>query len=136
MSGARAALGCALALGVASTLGDWAWAAFELRGPVPGVIHGALIFAILALALACAAGGTRVALLRLLLALPLAGLAIAASFYGIYPWAGYLGALLICWTAMWLALALGLRWAREGRRATRCGCCCGAGPSPPASARC
>ena len=103
-----------LVLGAVSALGDWLWANFLTDGAVlPGVIHGAAIFLILAAILAWSVG-TRLAWRRLLPSLPIAGIAIAGGFYPIACAVGYIGALLIAWVAMWLALALLHRWAREG----------------------
>ena len=106
-------LAAAGALGLLSTLGDWIWARFIPDGAVlPGVIHGVLVFLALALTLGLAAK-PRTALRRLLLALPIAGLLIAATFYPLTRILGYLGALLATWIAMWLTLALLQRWARD-----------------------
>ncbi|MEM7048633.1 MAG: hypothetical protein AAF604_03195 [Acidobacteriota bacterium] len=105
----------ALILGVVSSFGDWLWASFIPDGAVvPGIVHGVLIFLILALVLGRAsgvAGATR----SLLKTLPIGGLLIAAAFYPIAMVVGYLGGLLITWIAMWLTLATLLRRARGGR---------------------
>ncbi len=107
------ALAAAAVLGVVSTVADLIWARFIPDGAVlPGVIHGVLIFALLAVVLgriAATAGATR----RLLATLPIAGLALAAAFYPLARATGYLAALLVTWIGMWLALALLLRWARR-----------------------
>ncbi len=104
-----------MVLGVVSSFGDWLWANFIPDGAVaPGVAHGFVIFVILAVVLGWAAGG-RGATRRLLVTLPLAGLAIAAAFYPLAAVVGYLGGLLVTWVAMWLALATLSRWARGGR---------------------
>ncbi len=109
----------ALVLGLVSAFGDWVWAHYIQDGAVlPGVIHGLLIFTLLALVLGIAAG-SGLALRRLLPTLPLAGLLIAAAFYPIARVAGYLGALLLTWVAMWITLALLQRWARGGRESHR-----------------
>lgn len=104
----------ALVLGVFSTFGDWIWARFIPDGAiVPGVAHGLLFFLLIALVLGTAARSHR-ALKRFLLALPAAGLLLAALFYPLAHAIGYLGALLVTWIGMWLSLALVQRWARGG----------------------
>lgn len=102
-------------LGLASAFGDWVWARFLTDGAVlPGVVHGVLLFLLVAVVLGWAAGSGR-ALARLVLALPAAGLALAAAFYPLASLLGYLGALLATWVGMWLVLALLQRWARGAR---------------------
>lgn len=104
----------AVILGAVSTLGDWVWAHYIPDGAViPGVVHGALIFLILAAVLAWDAG-TRRAAARLLPALPATGIVLAAAFYPLARLLGYLGALLVTWVLMWLATAALQRWARGG----------------------
>lgn len=111
--GARPLIAAAV-LGLASTLGDWIWVRFVPDGAiVPGVIHGIVIFALLAVVLGWAVrapGASR----RLLATLPAVGLLLAAIFYPLAHGIGYLGALLATWLAMWLALALLAAWARGG----------------------
>lgn len=105
---------CAAVLGVVSSFGDWLWTNYIPDGAViPGVAHGLAIFVLLAGVLAWAAGGPGV-WRRLLGALPLAGLLLAALFYPIAYLTGYLPALLITWFLMWLVLAFAQRWARGG----------------------
>jgi hypothetical protein len=108
-------LAAAGVLGGFSTLGDWIWASFIPDGVIlPGVVHGVLVFMLLALVLGWAAGTNR-ASRRLLLSLPIAGLLIAAAFYPLAHAVGYLGALLVTWVAMWVTLALLQRWARDSQ---------------------
>lgn len=106
------ALIAAAVLGFASTLGDWIWARFIPDGAiVPGIVHGVVIFALLAGVLGWAVrapGASR----RLLITLPGVGLLLAAAFYPLARAIGYLGALLVTWLGMWLALALLTAWAR------------------------
>lgn len=103
-----------LALGVLSAFGDWIWARYIPDGAVlPGVIHGVVIFAALAVILGWASGRPG-AIGRLLTTLPLAGLAIAALFYPLTGAMGYLPALLVTWILMWWTLAWLDRWARAG----------------------
>ncbi len=109
----------AVALGALSTAGDWIWARWIPDGAVlPGVVHGVVFFAALAFALGGAAR-SREAMRRLLWTLPVAGLLLAAAFYPLAYAVGYLGALLVTWTLMWLALALLQRWARGGEESAR-----------------
>lgn len=101
------------ALGAFSTLADWVWAHYLRDGALlPALVHGVLIFALLALVLGRAAA-PRDATFRLLWTLPLAGLALAGAFYPIARLVGYLGALLVTWVAMWLSLATLQGWAQR-----------------------
>lgn len=103
----------ALILAAFSTFGDWVWARYIPDGAVvPGIVHGIAVFLILAAVLAWSAG-TRRGYRRLLPSLPAAGLLIAAAFYPLAGWLGYLGALLVTWAAMWLATVCLQRWARD-----------------------
>jgi hypothetical protein len=114
-SGLVHALAGAAALGAVSTFGDWIWARYLRDGdPVAGVVHGAVIFLVLAAVLSWSAG-TRRAAARLLAALPALGMSLAAAFYPVAWVIGYLGALIVTWLAMWLALAFLQRWARDGQ---------------------
>lgn len=107
----------ATVLAAASTFGDWLWANFIPDGAVlPGIVHGVLFFVLLSAVLASSVG-TKTAWRRLLSLLPVGGLVLAASFYPIAMVLGYITGLLVTWAAMWLLLALALRWARAGRRA-------------------
>ncbi|MEM7587848.1 MAG: hypothetical protein AAF560_30950 [Acidobacteriota bacterium] len=108
-----ALVGCGI-LAAVSTFGDWLWSRYIPDGAVlPGVIHGAVIFLVLALVLGKAAG-TPTAMRRLLPTLPVAGIVIAAIFYPIAYAIGYIGALLVTWVMMWLSTAGLQRWARDG----------------------
>lgn len=109
-----------MALGAISSLADWIWAHFGLDGSITaGVLHGLLIFVVLAVALGARAGSVS-AMRRLLAALPAAGALLAASFYPIFlglrkatgnPGMSYLVSLLITWVAMWGLVAWLQRWA-------------------------
>ena len=111
-TGTRQSIVGAFVLGAASTFGDWLWATSIPDGAVvPGVVHGIVFFALLAVVLASAIG-TKLAWRRLLPALPLMGLVIAAAFYPIAMLIGYIGGLLVTWVAMWLGLAYAYRWAQ------------------------
>lgn len=101
-------------MGIASSFGDWLWAGYIPDGAVvPGVVHGLLIFVLLAIVLSWAAQ-RRKAWRRLLPALPLVGLLLAALFYPVAYLIGYLPALLVTWFLMWLTLAWSSRWAGGG----------------------
>ncbi len=108
-------------LGALSTLGDWIWAEFLRDGAVlPGVIHGLVVFAALALVLGWAAGRPG-AVRFLLLRLPAAGIALSALFYPLAFAVGYLPALIVTWILMWLVLVVFMQRARgerEGRGVT------------------
>lgn len=108
-----AILGGALTMAAFSTLGDWIWANYLRDGdPVAGVVHGLLIFIILAAAIA-AAIGTRLAYRRLLPTMPCIGFLLAAVFYPLAYVTGYIAALLVTWILMWLLTAALTRWAAE-----------------------
>ncbi|MFQ5527321.1 MAG: hypothetical protein ACE5GX_13795 [Thermoanaerobaculia bacterium] len=110
----RDAFVAAVVLGAFSAVADWVWARYIPNGAVvPGVVHGVVVFVLLAIVVGRAARAPGAAK-RLLLTLPIAGLLIAAGFYPLAYGIGYLGALLVAWIAMWLALALLRRRARGG----------------------
>ena len=112
--GVRNAIIAAGVLGAISTLGDWIWARFLTDGAIlPGLAHGVIFFAVLAVVLAWPCPEPKRALKLLLATLPAAGLALAAVFYPLAYALGYLPALLITWAGMWLALALLLRIAAD-----------------------
>ena len=98
-------------LGGFSALADWIWSRYLRDGALlPALVHGVLIFLLLALVLGRASGRSG-ATARLIWTLPCTGFAIAAAFYPLARAAGYLGALLVTWVGMWLSLALLQRWA-------------------------
>lgn len=104
----------AVTLGAFSTAADWVWSRYLTDGAVlPGVVHGILVFLLLALVLGWAAESRQVTW-RLVRWLPLAGLLLAAAFYPLAHLLGYLGALLATWFGMWVTLAFLQRWARDG----------------------
>lgn len=109
------ALGSALALGLASTFGDWVWKVALTDGSVVAAVgHGLLFFGLLA-TLLTASAQTPGAWRRLHGTLALVGLALAGAFYPLASLVGYRPALLVSWTAMWLSLALMQRWAERER---------------------
>ena len=113
-TGLLSSLAGAVVLGAFSTFGDWVWARYIPDGAVvPGVVHGDVIFLILAAVLAWNIGTWRAAW-RLLPVLPGVGIVLAAVFYPAAAVLGYLGALLVTWVLMWLATAALQRLARGG----------------------
>jgi hypothetical protein len=111
VKGLGRSLSAAAILGLASTLGDWIWARALTDGAiVPAIVHGVLIFALLAAVLGLAVekqGAVR----RLLVTAPGIGLVLAAVFYPLARVIGYLGALVVTWLGMWIALAVLTAWA-------------------------
>ena len=106
----------AVVLGIASTVGDWIWTNYLQDGAlVPALLHGLLIFVLLSLVLGWSSGSRR-ATRRLLATLPIGGLTIAAIFYPMASFVGYLSALLISWSLMWIAMAVLMRWANRSSR--------------------
>lgn len=104
-----------LILAAVSTFGDWLWTHYIPDGAViPGVVHGAVVFLVIAGVLAWSAGSRRAAKI-LLPSLPGAGMVIAAVFYPLATQVGYLAALVITWMMMWLATAVLQRWAGGNR---------------------
>ncbi|MEM1177225.1 MAG: hypothetical protein AAGM22_02675 [Acidobacteriota bacterium] len=99
----------AVGLGAVSTFGDWLWTHYIPDGAVvPGILHGVVIFLVIALFLAWRAqraGGDPARIRQLIWGLPVAGAVIAASFYPLFGVLGYLGSLLVTWVAMWWVLA-------------------------------
>ncbi|MDA8018862.1 MAG: hypothetical protein MPN21_15585 [Thermoanaerobaculia bacterium] len=112
LRGLGSAVAASVVLGAVSTFGDWIWARFLTDGAVlPGLVHGVVFFAVLALVLAAPCSDPKRALKFLLLTLPAAGLGLAAVFYPLAYAIGYLPSLLVTWAGMWLAMALLLRIA-------------------------
>lgn len=113
-AGIRHALGAAATLGLVSAVADWIWFRFLEDGALlPALGHGLLFFVVIALVLPPTGPGRAASIRRLLATLPLVGLGLAAIFYPLAAWTGYLGALLITWAGMWIALALLLQWATK-----------------------
>lgn len=110
MTGVIATLTGAFAIAAVSTLGDFVWAAGDLRHrPEYGLMHGTLLFLAIGLFLGvlagrAAAGASWGASL---------GFLAAGSFYLLAPIAGY-SAMFLVWIAMWVALAV--LYARLSRR--------------------
>ena len=102
MTGLAATLTGAMAIAGVSTLGDFVWAAGNLRHrPEYGLTHGTLLFIAIGLFLGVlarrpAAGAMWGAAL---------GFAAAGSFYMLATIAGY-SAMFVVWIAMWVALAV------------------------------
>jgi hypothetical protein len=102
MIGVVSTLAGSLGVAAVSTLGDFVWAAGNLRHrPEYGLTHGTVLFLAIgfflgALARRPAAGAMWGAVL---------GLVAAGSFYALAPIVGY-SAMFVVWIAMWMALAV------------------------------
>lgn len=91
-----------LLLGAVMTVGDWAWAALELRHRVAyGLIHGALMCLCLGLAVGVRAGRPAPAAL----AGPVIGIIAAAAFYALAPMLRW-SAMFPAWMLLWILFAL------------------------------
>jgi hypothetical protein len=102
MTGVVATLTGAMAVAAVSTLGDFVWAAGNLRHrPEYGLTHGTLLFLAIGFFLGVLAGRPAAG------ALWGAGLGFlaAGSFYVLAPLVGY-SAMFVVWIAMWVALAV------------------------------
>ncbi|MCA1562022.1 MAG: hypothetical protein LC753_14240 [Acidobacteria bacterium] len=96
----------ALLLGVVSTLGDFVWAALELRHRVAyGLVHGAVICFCIGIVLGVRAGRP----LPGGVAGPLIGVLAAGTFYALAPMMG-MGAMFVAWMLFWLCFALVQAW--------------------------
>ena len=102
MRGVVATVAGSVVIAAVSTLGDFIWAAGNLRHrPEYGLTHGTLLFLAIGLFLGIlahrpAVGATAGAAL---------GFVAAGSFYVLAPMVGY-SAMFVVWIAMWLALAV------------------------------
>lgn len=120
LTGIGAALAAAAGLGLLSAVGDWIWFHWLEDGALaPAIGHGLLFFVALAVALGASAPRPGRTTGRLLAVLPAVGVGLAAVFSPLAGVVGYLGGLLVTWTAMWIALAFGLAWAAERRESAR-----------------
>lgn len=91
-----------LLLGAVMTLGDWAWAALEIRHRVVnGLAHGALMCLCLGLAVGVRAGRPGAAAL----AGPVIGVIAAASFYALAPVLRW-SAMFPAWMLLWILFAV------------------------------
>lgn len=98
----------ALALGAVMTLGDYVWAALQLRHQVLyGLIHGAVV----CLAIGLVIGIRERRVLPAVAAGPVVGLIAAGAFYLLAPWLRY-GAMFPAWMLFWLLFALLQQWLR------------------------
>ena len=89
-------------LGGVMTLGDWAWAALEIRHRVVyGLVHGALMCLCLGLAVGVRAGKPAAAAL----AGPVIGVIAAASFYALAPMLRW-SAMFPAWMLLWILFGL------------------------------
>lgn len=114
------ALAAAAFLGLISAVADWIWYRFLEDGALlPALGHGLVFFLAIALVLPAPGEDRWSAVRRLLATLPVVGVGLAAVFYPLAALAGYLGALLVTWAAMWIALAMLQAWASRRRRRLR-----------------
>lgn len=91
-----------LLLGAVMTLGDWAWAALEIRHRVVnGLVHGALMCLCLGLAVGVRAGRPAAAAL----AGPVIGVIAAATFYALAPLLRW-SAMFPAWMLLWILFAV------------------------------
>ena len=89
-------------LGGVMTLGDWAWAALEIRHRVAyGLIHGAVMCLCLGLAVGVRAGRPGLAAF----AGPVIGIIAAASFYALAPMLRW-SAMFPAWMLLWILFAV------------------------------
>jgi len=99
-----ALLGAAL-LGALSTGGDVIWDTWiRSHRLLFGLIHGVVICLAMGLAIGLAADRPG-AVKRGVMIAPLIGLIAAGSFYGFYPFMGYLPAMVASWVLLWLLCA-------------------------------
>ena len=107
------ALGGALLLALASTVGDFIWAHWQVAHRVVyGVIHGSVMCLCIGLVLGWRPGTAR----GLRISIPacvIGGTLISAAFYPLYHLMGN-GAMIVCWMLLWIAFAaIGARVRQE-----------------------
>lgn len=101
-------------LGGVMTLGDWAWAALEIRHRVVnGLVHGAVMCLCLGLAVGVRAGRPAPAAL----AGPVIGIIAAATFYLLAPMLRW-SAMFPAWMLLWILFAI-LQQRLAKKEATR-----------------
>jgi len=94
-----------LVLGATSTLGDLVWARWIPRHrPLFGLVHGAVLCAVLGVTLAVLVGARRRHILRAAAGEAVVGLVAAGSFYLLLPGVGW-GAMFAAWMLLWLLTA-------------------------------
>jgi hypothetical protein len=100
------AIVASLCLGAVMTIGDWLWAALQIRHRVVyGLIHGALMCLCLGVAVGVRAGKPGPAAL----AGPIVGVIAAATFYALAPGLGW-SAMFPAWMLLWILFALLQYW--------------------------
>ena len=108
------AIVASLALGLVMTLGDFAWAALDIRHKVVyGVIHGAVMCLCLGLAVGVRARKP----LPAAAAGPAIGVLAAAAFYALAPALRW-GAMFPAWMLLWILFALLQQWLDRRERMT------------------
>ena len=91
-----------LCLGAVMTIGDWLWAALQIRHRVVyGLLHGALMCLCLGIAVGVRAGRPAPAAV----AGPVIGVVAAASFYALAPMLRW-NAMFPAWMLLWILFAL------------------------------
>jgi hypothetical protein len=91
-----------LALGAVMTIGDWTWAALNLRHRVAyGIIHGAVMCLCLGTAIGIREGRPAAGVV----AGPIIGVVAAAAFYALAPWLRLM-AMFPAWMLFWVLFAL------------------------------
>ena len=105
------ALLASLALGAVMTIGDWLWAAFEIRHTITaGLAHGALMCLCLGAAIGLREGRAAAGLI----AGPIVGVLAAAAFYVLAP-ALRMMAMFPAWMFFWICFAVLQAWMRARR---------------------
>ena len=93
-------------LGAVMTIGDWLWAALQIRHRVVnGLLHGALMCLCLGIAVGVRAGKPASAAI----AGPVIGVIAAGSFYALAPALGW-NAMVPAWMLLWILFALLQHW--------------------------
>ena len=91
-----------ICLGAVMTIGDWLWAALQIRHRVVyGLVHGALMCLCVGIAVGARAGRPAPAAL----AGPIIGVIAAASFYALAPMIRW-NAMFPAWMLLWILFAL------------------------------
>jgi len=115
MSGLPSTVAGALAIALASTIGDFIWATWIPRHrPIYGLTHGTLLFLAVGLFLGVL---TRRAAPGAVIGAAI-GFLGAGSFYVLAPLAGY-SAMFASWFGIWIALAFAYAWLGGGPSPTR-----------------
>jgi hypothetical protein len=105
------AIVASLVLGAVMTLGDWIWAALQIRHTVTaGILHGALMCLVLGAVIGVREGRPSLGAL----AGPAIGVIAACAFYLLAPFLG-IAAMFPAWMFFWICFALLQAWMRPAR---------------------